>query len=72
MIMAAHGQCVVTPFTLMGAMAPVTLAGVLTQQTVEALHHRALPDEGSPCVMGGFTSNVDAETGAPAFARRNM
>ena len=34
MIMAAHGQCVViTPFTLMGAMAPVTLAGALVQQT---------------------------------------
>ena len=28
MVMARHGQCVViTPFTLMGAMAPVTLAG---------------------------------------------
>ena len=30
MTMARHGQCVViTPFTLMGAMAPVTLAGAL-------------------------------------------
>ena len=28
MVLARHGQCVViTPFTLMGAMAPVTLAG---------------------------------------------
>ena len=38
MVMARHGQCVViTPFTLMGAMAPVTLAGALVQQTAEAL-----------------------------------
>ncbi|HEX8755806.1 MAG TPA: trimethylamine methyltransferase family protein, partial [Steroidobacteraceae bacterium] len=38
MTMARHGQCVViTPFTLMGAMAPVTLAGALVQQTAEAL-----------------------------------
>ena len=43
MIMARHGQCVViTPFTLMGAMAPVTLAGALVQQTAEALGIMAL------------------------------
>jgi trimethylamine---corrinoid protein Co-methyltransferase len=36
--MAEHGQCVcVTPFTLMGAMSPVTLAGALAQQNAEAL-----------------------------------
>ena len=33
MTMAEHGQSVaVTPFTLMGAMSPVTLAGALAQQ----------------------------------------
>ena len=71
MIMAAHGQCVViTPFTLMGAMAPVTLAGALVQQTAEALGIIALCQmirPGAPCVMGGFTSNVDMRTGSPAF-----
>ncbi|MCP8937880.1 trimethylamine methyltransferase family protein [Alsobacter sp. SYSU M60028] len=71
MIMAAHGQCVViTPFTLMGAMAPVTLAGSLVQQTAEALAIIALCQmvrRGAPCVMGGFTSNVDMRTGSPAF-----
>src|SRR5260370_37284708 len=70
-IMAAHGQCVViTPFTLMGAMAPVTLAGALVQQTAEALCVIALCQmirPGAPCVMGGFTSNVDMRTGSPAF-----
>ena len=71
MIMAAHGQCVcITPFTLMGAMAPVTLAGALVQQTAEALGIIALCQmirPGSPCVLGGFTSNVDMRTGSPAF-----
>jgi trimethylamine---corrinoid protein Co-methyltransferase len=71
MIMARHGQCVViTPFTLMGAMAPITLAGALVQQTAEALGIIALCQlvrPGAPCVMGGFTSNVDMRTGSPAF-----
>ena len=71
MTMAAHGQCVViTPFTLMGAMAPVTLAGALVQATAEALGIIALCQmirPGAPCVLGGFTSNVDMRTGSPAF-----
>jgi trimethylamine--corrinoid protein Co-methyltransferase len=71
MTMARHGQCVViTPFTLMGAMAPVTLAGALVQQTAEALSVVALCQllrPGTPCVLGGFTSNVDMRTGSPAF-----
>jgi trimethylamine--corrinoid protein Co-methyltransferase len=70
-VMARHGQCVViTPFTLMGAMAPVTLVGALVQQTAEALGVIALCQmvrPGTPCVMGGFTSNVDMRTGSPAF-----
>jgi trimethylamine--corrinoid protein Co-methyltransferase len=71
MTMARHGQCVViTPFTLMGAMAPVTLAGALVQQTAEALCVVTLCQllrPGTPCVLGGFTSNVDMRTGSPAF-----
>ena len=70
-MMARHGQCVViTPFTLMGAMAPVTLAGALVQQTAEALGVVTLCQivrPGTPCVLGGFTSNVDMRTGSPAF-----
>ncbi|MBS0397866.1 MAG: trimethylamine methyltransferase family protein, partial [Proteobacteria bacterium] len=71
MIMARHGQCVViTPFTLMGAMAPITLAGALVQQTAESLAIITLCQllrPGAPCVLGGFTSNVDMRTGSPAF-----
>lgn len=71
MTMAEYGQCVcITPFTLMGAMAPVTLAGALAQQTAEAMGIIALVQmirPGCPAVLGGFTSNVDMRTGSPAF-----
>ncbi|MAZ02878.1 MAG: methyltransferase [Sneathiella sp.] len=69
--MAAHGQVVMlTPFTLSGAMAPVTLAGALAQQNAEALAGISLAQTvrpGAPVVYGGFTSNVDMKSGAPAF-----
>ena len=71
MAMAEHGQpVIVTPFTLAGAMAPATLAGALTQQNAEALAGLTLVQlarPGAPMVYGGFTSNVDMKTGAPAF-----
>lgn len=71
MILAEHGQAIcITPFTLMGAMAPVTLAGALAQQTAEVLGIIALVQmirPGCPSVFGGFTSNVDMRTGSPAF-----
>ena len=60
----------VTPFTLAGAMAPVTLAGALTQQNAEALAGIAfiqIVNPGAPVLYGGFTSNVDMKTGSPAF-----
>ena len=61
---------VMTPFTLAGAMAPVTLAGALAQQNAEALAGIAFTQvvrPGAPAVYGGFTSNVDMQSGAPAF-----
>jgi len=71
MAMARHGQpVVVTPFTLMGAMAPVTLAAALAQQNAEALFGIALAQlvrPGTPVMYGAFTSNVDLRSGAPAF-----
>ena len=69
--LAEHGQAViVTPFTLLGAMAPVTLAAGLVQQNAEALFGIAMIQlfhPGTPVVYGGFTSNVDMRSGAPAF-----
>ncbi len=69
--MAEHGQpAVITPFTLMGAMTPVTLAAALVQQHAEALAGVVLTQlvrPGCPVVYGAFTSNVDLRSGAPAF-----
>ena len=69
--MAEHGQVnVITPFTLAGAMSPVTLAGALTLQHAEAMVGIALTQlvrPGVPVMYGGFTSNVDMRSGAPAF-----
>src|SRR5439155_9140617 len=71
MTMSEFGQAVVvTPFTLMGAMTPVTLAAALTQQNAEALSGIVLTQlvrPGAPVVYGAFTSNVDMRSGAPAF-----
>ncbi|MDH4988980.1 trimethylamine methyltransferase family protein [Aminobacter anthyllidis] len=69
--MSSMGQVViVTPFTLSGAMAPVTIAGALVQQNAEALSGLAFTQmvrRGAPVGYGGFTSNVDMKSGAPAF-----
>jgi trimethylamine---corrinoid protein Co-methyltransferase len=69
--MAEHGQAtVITPFTLMGAMAPVSLAAALAQQNAEALFGVVLTQlvrPGAPVMYGAFTSNVDMRSGAPAF-----
>ena len=68
---ARAGQVMVlTPFTLSGAMAPVTLPGALAQQNAEALAGICLAQivrPGAPVVYGSFTSNVDMKTGSPAF-----
>jgi trimethylamine--corrinoid protein Co-methyltransferase len=69
--MATLNQVVcITPFTLAGAMAPVTIAGAVVQQNAEALAGIAFTQvvrKGSPVIYGGFTSNVDMKSGAPAF-----
>ncbi|MFN2486805.1 MAG: trimethylamine methyltransferase family protein, partial [Acidimicrobiia bacterium] len=67
---AANQVSIVTPFTLSGAMAPVTLAGALVLQHAEALAGITLTQitrPGAPVVYGAFTSNVDMRSGAPAF-----
>ncbi|MEO0619881.1 MAG: trimethylamine methyltransferase family protein [Pseudomonadota bacterium] len=68
---ARAGQVsIITPFTLSGAMAPVTLAGALVLQHAEAISGIVLAQTtspGAPVVYGSFTSNVDMKSGAPAF-----
>ncbi|MBZ0128061.1 MAG: trimethylamine methyltransferase family protein [Rhodobacteraceae bacterium] len=71
MIHARRGQpVVVTPFTLAGAMAPVTMSGAVTLSIAEALAAIVLLqviNPGCPVAIGTFTSNVDMKSGAPAF-----
>ena len=68
---ARAGQVsIVTPFTLMGAMAPITVAGAITLSHAEALAAITLTQltrPGAPVTYGTFTSNVDMKSGAPAF-----
>lgn len=66
----ANQPCIMTPFTLAGAMAPVTLAGALVLQHIEVLAAVTLSQSvraGAPVVYGAFTSNVDMRSGSPAF-----
>ena len=69
--MAERNQPVIyTPFTLAGAMAPITVAGALVQQNAEALAGLAFHQcvkSGAPAIYGSFTSNVDMKSGSPAF-----
>jgi trimethylamine--corrinoid protein Co-methyltransferase len=68
---ARYGQpVVVTPFILAGAMSPITLAAAIAQQNAEALAGVALTqlvNPGVPVIYGGFTTNIDMQTGSPAF-----
>ncbi len=69
--MSSRNQIIcLTPFTLAGAMAPVTVAGALVEQNAEALAGLVMTQvvrKGAPFIYGGFTSNVDMKSGAPAF-----
>jgi trimethylamine--corrinoid protein Co-methyltransferase len=68
---AEAGQVlIITPFTLAGAMAPVTITGALTLAHAEALAGIVLAQSvrsGTPILYGSFTSNVDMKSGSPAF-----
>lgn len=68
---ARAGQAsIITPFCLAGAMAPVSVAGALVLQHAEALAGITLAQlarPGAPVSYGGFSSNVDMRSGAPAF-----
>jgi trimethylamine---corrinoid protein Co-methyltransferase len=68
---ARAGQAtVITPFLLMGAMSPVSIAATLAQQVGEALAGIALVQTlrpGCPVVFGSFLSNTDMQSGSPSF-----
>ena len=62
--------CIITPFILAGAMAPVTVAGVAAQTLAEALAGMAFTQlirPGAPVIFGSFASSMSMQTGAPTF-----
>ncbi|MCY3995730.1 MAG: trimethylamine methyltransferase family protein [Rhodobacter sp.] len=66
----ANQASIVSPFIVGGAMAPVSVAGVLTQVLAEVLAGVAYSQiirPGSPVVMGAFVSSIDMNSGAPTF-----
>ncbi len=66
----ANQACIVTPFILSGAMAPVTVAGTLTITLAEALAGTAFTQlcrPGAPVVFGSFASSMSMQSGAPTF-----
>ena len=66
----ANQACVVSPFIVGGAMAPVTVAGTLTQVLAEVLAgvaYSQLVRPGAPVVAGAFVTSIDMNSGAPTF-----
>ncbi len=68
---AAAGQaCIVSPFIVGGAMAPVSVAGTLTQVLAEVLAgvaYAQLIRPGAPVIFGAFVTSIDMNSGAPTF-----
>jgi len=66
----ANQASIVSPFIVGGAMAPVSVAGTLTQVMAEVLAgvaYSQLIRAGSPVIMGAFVTSIDMNSGAPTF-----
>ncbi|MEW9920779.1 trimethylamine methyltransferase family protein [Marimonas sp. MJW-29] len=62
--------CIVSPFIVGGAMAPVSVAGTLTQvlaETLAGIAYSQLCKPGAPVIMGAFVTSIDMNSGAPTF-----
>jgi trimethylamine--corrinoid protein Co-methyltransferase len=70
-VYAKAGQAsIVSPFIVGGAMAPVTVAGTLTQVLAEVLAgvaYSQLVRPGAPVIFGAFVTSIDMNSGAPTF-----
>ncbi|MEM7211345.1 MAG: trimethylamine methyltransferase family protein, partial [Pseudomonadota bacterium] len=66
----SNQACIVSPFIVGGAMAPVSVAGTLTQVLAEVLAgcaYSQLVREGAPVIFGAFVTSIDMNSGAPTF-----
>ncbi|PLS20578.1 trimethylamine methyltransferase family protein [Neptunicoccus cionae] len=62
--------CIVSPFIVGGAMAPVSVAGTLAQVLAEGLAgvaYNQLCNPGAPVIFGAFVASIDMNSGAPTF-----
>ncbi len=62
--------CIISPFLVGGAMAPVSVAGTLTQVLAEVLAgvaYSQLVRPGAPVIFGAFVTSIDMNSGAPTF-----
>jgi len=70
-VYARAGQAaIISPFIVGGAMAPVTVAGTLTQVLAEVLAgvaYSQLIRPGTPVIFGAFVTSIDMNSGAPTF-----
>ncbi len=61
---------IISPFIVGGAMAPVSVAGTLTQVLAEVLAgvaYSQLIRAGAPVIVGAFVTSIDMNSGAPTF-----
>lgn len=66
----ANQAAIISPFIVGGAMAPVTVAGTLTQVLAEVLAgvaYSQLVRKGAPVIFGAFVTSIDMNSGAPTF-----
>jgi trimethylamine--corrinoid protein Co-methyltransferase len=70
-VFAENNQAsIISPFIVGGAMAPVSVAGTLTQVLAEVLAgvaYSQIVRPGSPVVMGTMVTSIDMNSGAPTF-----
>jgi trimethylamine--corrinoid protein Co-methyltransferase len=70
-VYAEAGQaCIISPFIVGGAMAPVSVAGTLTQVLAEVMAgvaYSQLIRPGAPAIFGAFVTSIDMNSGAPTF-----
>ena len=70
-VYAANNQaCIISPFIVGGAMAPVSVVGTLTQVLAEVMAgiaYSQLIRPGAPVIFGAFVSSIDMNSGAPTF-----
>ncbi|MGC9369816.1 MAG: trimethylamine methyltransferase family protein [Paracoccaceae bacterium] len=70
-VYAEAGQaCIISPFIVGGAMAPVSVMGTLTQVLAEVLAgvaYSQLIRPGAPVIFGAFVTSIDMNSGAPTF-----